>query len=67
MGGSWLVNSGRFYPDSVRSAEVRLQHYASQFHIAEVGSTIAQQAMLLPLICWLTLSVELISSIITCR
>jgi uncharacterized protein YecE (DUF72 family) len=28
--------SGRFYPDSVRSAEARLQHYASQFNIVEV-------------------------------
>ena len=34
-----LVNSGRFYPDSVRSAEARLQYYASQFNIVEVDSS----------------------------
>ena len=36
MDGFSLVNSRRFYPDSVRSTEVRLQHYASQFNIVEV-------------------------------
>jgi len=34
-----LVNSGRFYPDSARSAEARLQYYASQFNIVEVDSS----------------------------
>ena len=34
-----LVNSRRFYPDSVRSAEARLQYYASQFNIVEVDSS----------------------------
>ncbi|MGQ9546535.1 MAG: DUF72 domain-containing protein [Dehalococcoidia bacterium] len=34
-----LVSSRRFYPDSARSAEARLQHYASQFNIVEVDSS----------------------------
>jgi uncharacterized protein YecE (DUF72 family) len=34
-----LVQSGRFYPEWVRSAEARLQYYASQFRIVEVDST----------------------------
>jgi uncharacterized protein YecE (DUF72 family) len=34
-----LINSGRFYPASVRSAEARLQFYASQFNIVEVDSS----------------------------
>ena len=34
-----LVSSGRFYPDSARSAEAHLQYYASQFNIVEVDST----------------------------
>lgn len=34
-----LIQSGRFYPDSARSAEARLQYYASQFRIVEVDST----------------------------
>jgi uncharacterized protein YecE (DUF72 family) len=34
-----LVNSGRFYPDSARSAEARLQYYASQFNVVEVDSS----------------------------
>ena len=34
-----LLNSGRFYPDSARSAEARLQYYASQFNIVEVDSS----------------------------
>jgi len=34
-----LVNSRRFYPDSARSAEARLQYYASQFNIVEVDSS----------------------------
>lgn len=34
-----LVNSGRFYPDSARSAEARLKHYASQFDLVEVDSS----------------------------
>ena len=34
-----LISSGRFYPDSSRSAEARLQHYASQFNIVEVDSS----------------------------
>lgn len=34
-----LIQCGRFYPDSARSAEARLQHYASQFPIVEVDST----------------------------
>ena len=34
-----LISSGRFYPDSVRSAEARLQYYASQFNIVEVDSS----------------------------
>jgi len=34
-----LVSSGRFYPDSARSAEARLQYYASQFNLVEVDSS----------------------------
>ena len=34
-----LLSSGRFYPDSARSAEARLQYYASQFNIVEVDSS----------------------------
>lgn len=34
-----LIESGRFYPVSARSAEQRLQYYASQFPIVEVDST----------------------------
>lgn len=34
-----LLSSGRFYPDSARSAEARLQHYASQFNLVEVDSS----------------------------
>jgi len=33
-----LLSSGRFYPDSARSAEARLQYYASQFNMVEVDS-----------------------------
>ena len=34
-----LITSARFYPDSARSAEARLQYYASQFDIVEVDSS----------------------------
>ena len=34
-----LIQSGRFYPDWARSAEARLQHYASQFGLVEVDSS----------------------------
>jgi len=34
-----LIDSGRFYPASVRSAEARLQFYASQFDLVEVDSS----------------------------
>jgi len=34
-----LVNSGRFYPGAARSAEARLQYYASQFNVVEVDSS----------------------------
>lgn len=34
-----LIESGRFYPNWARSAEARLQYYASQFPIVEVDST----------------------------
>lgn len=34
-----LIESGRFYPNWSRSAEARLQYYASQFPIVEVDST----------------------------
>ncbi len=34
-----LIESGRFYPASARSAEARLQHYAGQFPIVEVDSS----------------------------
>ena len=33
------MSSGRFYPDSARSAEARLQYYASQFNLVEVDSS----------------------------
>jgi len=34
-----LIESGRFYPDWARSAEARLQYYASQFGLVEVDSS----------------------------
>jgi len=34
-----LIESGRFYPEWARSAEARLQYYASQFRIVEVDSS----------------------------
>lgn len=34
-----LINSRRFYPDSARSAQARLQYYANQFDIVEVDSS----------------------------
>jgi hypothetical protein len=34
-----LINSGRFYPPSVHSAQARLQFYASQFDLVEVDSS----------------------------
>src|SRR5512136_1513084 len=34
-----LISGGRFYPPQVRTAEARLQYYASQFPIVEVDST----------------------------
>ena len=34
-----LIDSGRFYPTWARSAEARLQYYASQFPIVEVDSS----------------------------
>jgi uncharacterized protein YecE (DUF72 family) len=34
-----LIESGRFYPVSARSAEARLQYYASQFGLVEVDSS----------------------------
>lgn len=34
-----LVESGRFYPGWARSAEARLQYYASQFPVVEVDSS----------------------------
>jgi uncharacterized protein YecE (DUF72 family) len=34
-----LIESGRFYPSWARSAEARLQYYASQFPVVEVDST----------------------------
>jgi len=34
-----LLNSGRFYPVSARSAEARLRYYASQFDLVEVDSS----------------------------
>lgn len=34
-----LISCGRFYPESVRSAEARLQYYASQFDLVEIDST----------------------------
>ncbi len=34
-----LIKSGRFYPPSAKTAEARLQYYASQFPIVEVDSS----------------------------
>jgi len=34
-----LIRSGRFYPASAKSAEARLQFYASQFRLVEVDSS----------------------------
>ena len=34
-----LTKSGRFYPEWVRSAEARLEYYASQFSLVEVDSS----------------------------
>ena len=34
-----LVSCGRFYPNSARTAEARLQYYASQFNLVEVDSS----------------------------
>ncbi|MDO8691150.1 MAG: DUF72 domain-containing protein [Dehalococcoidia bacterium] len=34
-----LIESGRFYPASARSAEDRLRYYTGQFPIVEVDST----------------------------
>lgn len=34
-----LLKSGRFYPESARTAEARLQYYAAQFSVVEVDST----------------------------
>lgn len=34
-----LIRSGRFYPAEAKSAEARLQFYASQFRLVEVDST----------------------------
>ncbi len=34
-----LIESGRFYPDSAKTAEERLQFYASQFPMVEVDSS----------------------------
>ncbi len=34
-----LIASGRFYPEWARSAEARLQYYASQFPVVEVDSS----------------------------
>jgi len=34
-----LIESGRFYPSWARSAEARLQYYASQFRLVEVDSS----------------------------
>ena len=34
-----LLSCGRFYPRSARSAEARLQYYASQFNLVEVDSS----------------------------
>ena len=34
-----LIESGRFYPTWARSAESRLQYYASQFGLVEVDSS----------------------------
>jgi uncharacterized protein YecE (DUF72 family) len=34
-----LVNSGRFYPSDAKTAEARLQYYASEFPLVEVDSS----------------------------
>ncbi len=34
-----LVESGRFYPPDVRTAEARLRYYATQFPVVEVDSS----------------------------
>src|SRR5262250_1099352 len=34
-----LIDSGRFYPAGVSSAEARLRYYASQFPIVEIDSS----------------------------
>jgi uncharacterized protein YecE (DUF72 family) len=34
-----LIESGRFYPPGAKSAEARLQYYASQFPLVEIDST----------------------------
>ena len=34
-----LIQSGRFYPPSAKTAEARLQYYASQFSLVEVDSS----------------------------
>jgi uncharacterized protein YecE (DUF72 family) len=34
-----LLSSGRFYPDSAKSAEARLRYYAGQFDLVEVDSS----------------------------
>jgi len=34
-----LIKSGQFYPDWAKSAETRLQFYASQFNLVEVDSS----------------------------
>jgi len=34
-----LIECGRFYPASARSAEERLRYYSSQFRLVEVDST----------------------------
>ena len=34
-----LIDGGKFYPPSVKSAEARLRYYSSQFPVVEVDST----------------------------
>ncbi|HVC31255.1 MAG TPA: DUF72 domain-containing protein, partial [Steroidobacteraceae bacterium] len=34
-----LIDSGRFYPASAKTAEARLQYYASEFPLVEVDSS----------------------------
>ena len=34
-----LIQSGRFYPSSAKTAEARLQFYASRFNLVEVDSS----------------------------